>query len=246
MSHYLALTCSALARSIYAIAAESPATVSVQLLHQGLHNTPKVLRKQLQAQIDAVPAGDYDAILMVYGICGTSTLGLVARDMPIVLPRAHDCITLYLGSGQRYQEEFAIEPGTYWYSRDYLERSDSDSGLGAFSLEAKDSLYNEYVEKYGIDNARYLLEVMGEWAKHYHRAVFIDTGTGDGERYEKVAQEQAEKHNWSFKRVQGNRRLLEMMLRGDWPDDEFLTVPPGHVIRQTSDDRLITAVPADG
>lgn len=54
MADYIALTCEALARSIYALAAETPHTVSIRLFEQGLHNRPKNLRSVLQEQIDEI------------------------------------------------------------------------------------------------------------------------------------------------------------------------------------------------
>jgi hypothetical protein len=245
MKHYIAITCSALARSIYAVAATTPATISIRLLDQGLHNQPRNLREQLQAQIDAIEPDECDAILMAYGICGTSTLGLVARHTSLVIPRVHDCIALYLGSHQQYQEEFDAHPGTYWYSVDYMERSTSGSGLGAGFTGEIDGVYEEYVEKYGKENADYLMEVMGEWGQHYERAVFIDTGIVNGQQYEEMAQQQAERRGWLFERKEGNRRMLEMLLHGDWVDDEFLTVAPGHEIKQANDERLLYAEPAE-
>lgn len=242
MSNYIALTCSALARSIYALAATSPHTVTVRLFDQGLHNRPGGLREILQEAIDAVQPGEADAILLVYGICGTSTVGLKSTHTPLVMPRAHDCVTLYLGSRERYQEEFDAQPGTYWYSTDYMERSKSGGGLGAAMPGVIDSVYDEYVEKYGKDNADYLMEVMGEWTNHYTRAVFIDTNQGDTARYENAAREQAERRGWVFERKQGNRRLLEMLVNGQWSDEEFLVAPPGSVIQQSADSRLIQAV----
>jgi len=245
MKHFIALTCSAMARMIYAAAASVSPVVSVRLYSQGLHNTPKNLRGRLQAEIDAIQPGECDAILLVYGICGTSTLGLVARHTPLVIPRAHDCITLYLGSKDQYQREFDAHPGTYWYSQDYLERNppDSNAALGAANLGVMEDLYEQYVQKFGKDNADYLMEVMGEWGKHYNRAVFIDTGLGDGQAFEQMARDQAERRGWLFERRQGNRRLIEMLVSGDWAEDEFLVVPPGHQIEQASDTGLVRAVP---
>jgi hypothetical protein len=245
MQKFIALTCSALARSVYAAAAVSPHTVTVRLFDQGLHNAPKNLRGRLQAGIDAIEPGECDVILLAYGVCGTSALGLAARHTPLVMPRAHDCITLYLGSRQRYQEEFDAHPGTYWYSMDYLEHNQpgSNAGLGAANLGVMQELYEEYVQKYGQDNADYLMEVMGEWGKHYDRAAFIDTGLGDGSAFEQIAREQAERRGWLFERKQGSRRLVEMLVFGQWSEDEFLVVPPGCVIRQGDDRRLIEAVP---
>jgi hypothetical protein len=192
MTHYIALTCEALARCVYTAAATVPPTISVKLYHQGLHNTPKVLHTTLQEQIDSIQPGECDGILLVYGMCGMSTVGLTTRHTPLVIPRAHDCITLYLGSRERYQQEFEAHPGTYWYSLDFLERSDpgSNVGLGATNIGIMDDVYQQYVEKYGQDNADYLMEVMGAWGDHYERAVYIDMGSGDGTIYEQQAQEQ--------------------------------------------------------
>ncbi len=248
MKRYLALTCEALTRSIYAAAADAPHTVTVELLRQGLHNRPKSLRAALQERIDAVAPGAYDAILLAYGICGTSTVGLAARDIPLVIPRAHDCITLYLGARDRYQAEFDAHPGTYWYSLDYMERNADGAsvGLGAATIGAMDEVYAGYVHKYGQDNADYLMEVMGEWGKHYDRAVFIDMGGADGQAYEQMAREEAGRRGWQFERRSGDRRLLAMLVRGEWPVDEFLIVPPGYRVRQSGSAGLVDCEPVEG
>lgn len=246
MAHYLALCCEALTRSIYAAAATTEHTVSVQLFRQGLHNQPKNLRNTLQEQIDAVEPGQYDAILLVYGMCGASTIGLTARDTPLVIPRAHDCITLYLGSRERYDTEFKRHPGTYWYSVDYMERKEAGEAvaLGAAGIEATEKLYDEYVEKYGKDNADMLIEEMKKWGQHYTRAAFIDTGHGEVGGFKLQAKEKAEREGWIFEEFDGNPRLLTMLIEGDWPADEFLVVPPGATIRQQYDDLLVQAVEA--
>lgn len=243
MKRYIALTCEALARTVYAVAAVAPHTVSVRLYRQGLHNTPKRLRTTLQDEIDAIQPGECEAILLAYGICGTSTLDLVARHTPLVIPRVHDCIALYLGSLKRYQEEFDAQPGTYWYSLDYLERLEPglNAGMGAGGITDMNAVYEEYIEKFGQDNADYLMEVMGEWSKHYNRAVYIDMGSGNGSQFEAMARDEAQRRGWIFERKQGDRRMFTQLLSGEWPEDEFLIVPPGYKIQQVSSDGLIQA-----
>jgi hypothetical protein len=245
MARYIALTCEALARSIYALAAASPHTVTVRLYRQGLHNSPKNLRGILQTQIDEIAPGECDAILLAYGLCGGSTEMLTARHTPVVIPRAHDCITLYLGSRERYQEEFTRHPGTYWYSLDYMERQEAgnSSSLGAAGISDTPAEYDTWVQKWGQETADALVEEMRGWTQHYSRAAFIDTGLGDGEPFAQKARDKAAKEGWVYEEMQGNRRLLAMLVRGDWESEEILVVPPGHTIRQTHKDSVIHAVP---
>lgn len=245
MGHLIALTCEAMARSLYGLAAQTPHSVTVRLFKQGLHNTPKTLRSTLQGEIDAIAPGECDAILLVYGMCGTSTVGLAAKHTPLVIPRAHDCITLYLGSKERYQQEFEQHPGTYWYSVDYLERQSASNpiALGAVGIVDEEKQFAEYAAKYGEETAQMLIDEMKTWSQHYTRAAFIDTGMGDTARFEQMARDKAARENWVFERKQSNNRLLRMLVNGDWTDDEFLVVPPGHVIKQAYGESLIRAEP---
>jgi len=237
------LTCEALARPVYYSAAISPHSVDVHLLRRGLHNQPAGLRRTLQDAIDACEGGLYQAVALAYGLCGKAIAGLQARSIPLVIPRAHDCITLFLGSRARYQQEFERCPGTYWYVPDYIERNDGSnsalslgSGINA-DLEAE---YEGYVQKFGKDNADYLMQVMGAWQKHYQRAVFIDLGIGGAPDVEEQAQAEAARRDWSFERLVGDLVLVRRLLSGDWEND-FLVVQPGQSVRMTLDDGIVSA-----
>ena len=241
--------CDALARVIYLCASQSPHLVDVTLLRLGLHRNPADLQARLQREIDNVTherleSGlKYDAIVMVYGLCGRATAGISAREIPVIIPRAHDCITLFLGSRARYEEQHEKQPGTYWYSPDYIERGSQDGTLTA--LGATDALnieeeYDKYVAKYGKDNADYLMEVMGAWRAHYQRAAFIDMGVGDSSQVEAKAKEEASRRSWSYERVAGDLVLVRRLLNGDWNDD-FLTLQPGQKLAMAYDERIICA-----
>jgi hypothetical protein len=243
MKHYIALTCEALTRSIYALSAESDNTITVRLFKQGLHNRPPNLRDVLQAQIDAIEPDECDAILLVYGICGMATVGLTARHTPLVIPRAHDCITLILGSRERYQTEFNAHPGTYWYTVDYMEHLEEGSSvaLGAAGIEDEQKQYDEYVAKFGQETADMLIEEMRQWSRHYSRAAFVDMGLGNSTPFEQKAQDKAAAEGWIYERKNGSNRLLAQLIAGDWSEEDFLIVPPGQTITQVYDDRLVDA-----
>jgi hypothetical protein len=235
------ITCEALARPVYLSAAYSPHIVDIEMLKKGLHLNPGGLRSRLQAAIDAAADGSYHAVLLAYGLCGKATAGLVATKVPLVIPRAHDCITLFLGSRQRYQDQFENYPGTYWYAQDYIEREDgsgSSLSMGSGSDTELESTYDEYVRKYGKDNADYLMEAMGAWQKHYQRAVFIDMGIADGGEVESHAQAEAARRGWTFERMTGDLVLIRRLLSGDW-DEDFLVLQPGEKIEMAYDERIL-------
>jgi hypothetical protein len=237
--------CDALARMIYWCAAQSPHLVDVAMFRLGLHRSPEDLQRRLQQEIDASAGQGYDAVIMAYGLCGRATAGITARDVPVVIPRAHDCITLFLGSRSRYTDQHENNPGTYWYSQDYIERGAQDGTLAALGAAGDDSFnieseYDRYVEKYGKDNADYLMEVMGAWRSHYQRAAYIDMGLGGTPTVEQKARDEASRRGWAFERVAGDLVLIRRLLNGDW-DADFLILQPGQKLGLSYDSNIICA-----
>jgi len=247
---FRALCCEVLARQVYYVAALAPHVIDVELVDKGLHREPDVLRAELQRRLDAIPANKYDAVLLGYGLCSNSVAGLVCPVAPLVVPRAHDCITLYLGSAERYAAEFRANPGTYWYTADYMERGSAEGDRVALGASADDgeleAVYQEYVAKFGRDNADYLMEVMGAWRQHYSRAAYIDTDGLVLPDYAARVQDLAARRGWSFERMVGSLILVRDLLEGRWDEERFLLVPPGQTISPTYDAGIARAVAADG
>jgi hypothetical protein len=238
--------CDALARLIYQSAANSPHLVDVTMLRLGLHRQPADLQLRLQQEIDNTIAQGYDAIVMAYGLCGKATAGITARDIPVIVPRAHDCITMFLGSRARYNEEHEKAPGTYWYSLDYIERGSLDGSLTALGADGTNNTWNieeeydRYVTKYGKDNADYLMEVMGAWRSHYNRAAFIDLGLGDNTAVEGKARDEAARRGWNFERIAGDIVMVRQLLHGNWNED-YLILQPGQRLGLSYDENVICA-----
>jgi hypothetical protein len=240
------IACDALTRPVYFSAAVSPNIIDIELVKRGLHLRPDELRMQLQTIIDQTEA-EYEAITLVYGLCGQSIAGLEARSIPLIIPRAHDCITLFLGSRKRYKEQFENYPGTYWYAHDYIERDDGSGGslsLGPGAATSNlDEEYQRFVDKYGQENADYLMSVMGAWQKHYQRAVFIDMGIGDSNPVKDIAKKQATERGWAFEELSGDLIVLRKLFDGSWldnSDEDFLVVKPGFTVTMVYDDAIIS------
>lgn len=239
------LSCKALARSVYRFAATSPHIVDVELFEIGLHNEPETLNRTLQERLDAVEAEKYDVIVMGYGLCGKALEGILAPvGLPVIVPRAHDCITLFLGSRSRYQAEFEENTGTYWYSADYIERNSDSSqsmSLGAETIDAGGSNYDEMVEKYGRENADYLIEVMGGWQQHYSRAAYLAYDFYQSNAAESQARNDAKDNDWRFEQVAVNLILIKHLLYGEWAQGDFLRLEPGQKLVMANDEGVIRA-----
>ncbi|MCX6056461.1 MAG: DUF1638 domain-containing protein [Chloroflexi bacterium] len=244
MSRFLCIACEIFARPIYLSAATSPHVIDVDLIPRGLHDQPEELKTTLQQRIDLAEGKGYEAILLGYGLCGNGTAGLQTRSVKVVIPRVHDCIGLLLGSRKRYREQFEKNPGTYWYSQDFVERSDPDNKfafMGPISNQELARQYDAFVVKFGRENADYLMEVMGTWKSHYQRAIWIDSGINDDENLTKNIETDAGKRGWSFEKLAGDLILFRKMLNGDWvsfEDPDLVVVPINHALEPTYDERI--------
>ncbi len=243
------ISCDSIARAVYHCAALSPHIIDVELLRLGLHLKPDNLRERVQERIDRTADKSdipFDAIVLGYGLCGQATSGLVARDLPLIIPRAHDCITFFLGSRAMYQKEHDAHPGTIWHTKDYMERTEGDRemiSLGSDMAVELPAVYEKYVKKYGKDNADYLMSVMGEWQKHYERAVFVDQGIVDTSDEEERIRTDAAQKGWRFEKMAGDLLLIRNLLFGNWDEADFLTVQPGERITISFGEEIIRSEP---
>ena len=238
------LCCDVLTRETAHCIARTPHTICPAFTPKGEHNVPNQLRGLLQKQIDEAETDDcvYDAILMAYGLCGNSTAGLEARSFPLVLPRAHDCTTLFLGSKAAFIEHFGDNPSRGWASIGYSERGDELFSDGATrDLTGMIPSYQALVDQYGEENAKYLWDSLHPEA-HSEELIFIDLPETRmptlKERIRKVAEEQGKR----LREIPGSLRLIEGLLSGHWPAEDFLVVPPGHRVKAVYDmDEVITS-----
>lgn len=208
------------------------------VLPQGLHNEPQRLQQKLQAAVDAAEADDEtEMIALVYGLCSRGVEDLRHARCPLVIARAHDCVTLFLGDKERYATYLREHPGTYWYSPGWI-KSHAPPGP-----EREARLRREYSAKFAADDVEYLMEIEQQWIATYDRATYVGLEVGETEADIRYTEHCASCLGWSFDRVRGDPKLLRDLLSGPWDERRFLVVPPHHAIRLTADDTIIRAVP---
>ncbi len=242
------IVCETLFREIYLAAAQAPNRCDLKFLPRECHDDLEMMRRMLEEELAATndgchrvergvrcPACDanrhHDAVVLAMGLCGNTVLGLRAPDVPLVLPKVHDCSGLLLGGNDRYLAE---EQRTVFYHQGAVET------LGAGLVDAVPKKYGlgrslkEYIEKYGEDNGRYIHEMEHGFAAYNERALVLSHAETDKagsiqsevEDYMKTAG-----FNWHVETKPIIMTMFHRLLAGEWDEKDFLVVPPGDVVR---------------
>lgn len=190
-----------------------PAAIEPKVLDFGLHTRPAELRAVLQAEIDA--STDVDMVLLGYGMCSRAVIGVRARQVPLVMPRVHDCIAIFLGSHRAYTDQTRREPGTYYLTKGWIAVGDSP-----FAQVRRLS------DRHGPQRARRMVDLM---LRHYTRLAFIRTGAPRQEESADHARRTAQEFGLRFEELDGAPDLIGKLVQGPW-DEDIVVVEPGEVV----------------
>ena len=199
--------------------------ISYRYLDYGLHSIPKKLSQAVQEEIDKVE--EPSLIVMGYGLCGNGLNEINSGKHTLVIPKADDCIAIFMGSREKYLEQFTSNPATYYLTKGWLE-------VGADPL----SEYEQYREKYGEEKAKYVMTLQ---YKNYKRLVFVAYRSDDFIDYGPRAREVAEFcQQWGmvYEEYLGSDEFLiqignALKSTGSFPP-EFVVVPPGETSSQAA------------
>lgn len=241
------IACEILYREFCAAVARSINQVDLEFLPKGLHDLGSPgMNERIAARLAEVDESGYEAIVLGYALCSNGLVGLTARSIPLVVPRAHDCITLFLGSKERYLDYFHAHPGAYFKTSGWIERGDDIEQLSNDSIPRRSRTaqsYDELVARYGEDNARFLYEELRQMTHNYSRLTYISMGIEPDDRFERESRELAAVRGWQFEKLVGDMGIIQELVDGPWGNEAFLTVPPGHRIAASFDDAILRAEP---
>lgn len=174
-----------------------------------LHDRPDDLRIAVQAQLESLTG--IHRVLMPFGYCGGTTVGLRTGDFELILPRTDDCITLFLGSREN-RKAVPDERYTFFLTQGWL---DSERNVLAE--------YNRLCEKYNQKRADRVMRAMYQ---HYHAIGLVDSGLFPLEPQTQVSEEIAALLRLDHKVLPGTDSLLRQLLLGPWDEARFLRVGP--------------------
>jgi len=230
------LACAVFEREIELLAGDAEHIKETRFYEIALHDHPDMLREKLQNEILELDArDDIDAIVLAYGLCGRGTAGLHAGRHPFVLPRAHDCITVFLGSKEHYAAHQRGCPTCYYYTPGWnrARRVPGPDKLAA--------MQKEYSVQFDEDDVEFLIESeKAAWSMH-DTATYIDLGTAEAETEADYAKQCADSLGWKYERIHGDPTLLRDLLEGRWGDERFQIIKPGEMLGHSPDDQVLRA-----
>lgn len=236
------ICCEVFLREACLAIARTPHVIDPEFTPLGAHENPERLRELVQSKIDALDrSGKYEAVLLGFGLCGNSAVGLRANSIPLVIPRAHDCCTIFLGSREKFMEYFKDRLSSKWSSRGYMERDNSYlRETDTAKMLGIDRTYQEFVEKYGEENAKYLWETLHPEDLN-NELIYIEIPETSHPEYQERLRAIADEEGKNLRILEGDMRLIRGLVEGDWNEEEYLIVPPGRTIQALYDyDRILT------
>lgn len=190
----------------------APENLILKFYPIGLHESPAFLNQVLQREI--LQEGSGRDIILAYGFCSRSTVGLYNPGGRLVLPGFHDCIQLLRGPGRERAGSYFLSPSWVRYGRTPLQERE------------------QLIKKYGKETGAW---VFADMFRHYRQITFIKTmDSGEGIEETLVqARETARQLKWDFTVEPGSTHRLERLLKGYWDSPDFLVLSPGERVEES-------------
>ena len=239
------IACDVLFRELCSLVSRSPHIYDLVFTEKNAHNKSEELKRIIQEHINQSEGKGFDAILLAYGLCGNASVGVKAQDTKIVIPRAHDCCTLFLGSKERFREHFQDHPSQPFSSAGYMERGENmfHDSLEQEELSRSDE-YKHYVKEYGEENAGHIYATMHPPRPESESVVYIDMPDTAHLGYADVCRRKAEEQGLEFLLLEGSTELLRKLVNGEWNESDFLILQPGETSKGIYDwERIIDRYP---
>lgn len=233
------LCCKPMESDVRKIADMSDNHIDIEIIDIKYHEKPEDLNLFLQEKIGSTDDW-YDALLLCLGLCSKATPNLAAKHMPVVVIKAHDCITFSLGSREKFKEVFNKNTGTYYFTKGWLENINTESSA-IFMLDEinRKNRLKFLAEEYGEDNAEFLLEMETSWIGHYNRALFIKDDYEDNNTEIKKLEKITREAGWNLDFETKEYNILNDFLSGNWHTNDFIVLDPGEEIFETGDDNIL-------
>lgn len=187
-----------------------------EFVSMDFHLYPQKLKFELQRLIDA--SQNYQKIILAFGLCGGAANGLISKTSELIIPRVHDCISIFMCSDTCRACDFQSEIGTFYLSNGWM--------ITEKSILAD---YRRIYDRLGEKKARRMLEKMYDG---YKKVLFIETSAEPKDEVIKQSREIAKLFEAEYQTVKGEIGFIEKIITGPWDEANFITLLPRQEISE--------------
>ena len=242
---YLVIACGVLNDDIESCAKRLHNEYIFWYVPEKLHTEPQKLWKNVQELIDKadeelLPASEsadgIEGILLVIGLCGGMTNGISSKKHSLTMPRIHDCISLYLGSAEKYDRLFKKYGGkVYWFSPAFFKQEYMPSEKNI--VKRKLTLMEQFDDEEAVD---YIIETEMAPLQNYTHGALVDDETSPSQALTDEASSMCASYKWQLDRHVSSPNLFISLLNND-DSDSLVHAKPHESLFPSNDDRIITA-----
>jgi len=203
------LACNTIRDELEKVARETNCEYPFVWIASGLHLKPDSLRRRVQDELDAIE--HVQRVLLGFGFCGNTVIGLRSRDFQLVFPKVDDCITVLLGSKEN-RERCVKNGGVYFLTKGWLE--------------GEANIWREYeavLERFGPERTERIYKRM---LAHYRYLGLIDTGAYNVAALLPLVNKIADTLKLEPRVLPGADLYLKKFLTGPWDSKDFVIVRP--------------------
>ncbi len=178
-------------------------------IESGLHLNPDSLRRRMQEELDRIKKAQ--RVLLGFGFCGNSLIGLRSGNFQMIFPKVDDCITMLLGSKEN-RDKLARNGGIYFLTKGWLE--------------GEANIWREYeavLERFGPERTERIYKRM---LAHYRYLGLINTGAYNVEAVLPLTNKIADTLKLKTCILQGSDQYLKNFLAGPWTSPDFVVIEP--------------------
>ena len=192
--------------------------IELRYMDASLHENPDRMPQLIQDQIDEIKSYA-SQIVLGYGLCSNGIVGLKAPMQGLIIPRAHDCITLFLGSRKAYDTIFKEKPGTYSLTPGWIEERKDPLGY----------MEHDWIPKMGRKLSEWGLK---EELKNYTHIALIKTIFANMEPSRKVAKSNAQFLEKKYEEILGSPDYFNKIIFGPYLEKDFICLKQGETMLQ--------------
>lgn len=202
------IACATLEQELKLVINELSCDFPIIWIESGLHGYPEKLNKRIQEVMDNLDS-KYETVLVLFGFCGNSMVGINPGNRTFAMPLTCDCIPIFLGSNKKREQ---IGAHTYFFTKGYLNSEQT--------IISENDYYNQ---KYGEKRAKRITQMM---IVNYKDIAIIDTGAYDVKSVYDAVEPFAKTNNLDLNIVSGDLILIKDLVSGNWDDERFLVIEP--------------------